>query len=375
MVYNAADAVDYSTMLGLTGAVASLCFGATHTLATLAWLSVGWLLIAFPLRHGCTLRWPLLLTDGCVLPRMLAYKLDNARPQLLVSAAVMCMEQAAISATPTWQHRLDEHREFLKTLFFAAFWGVTVIRVGLLGAHVWHRQRVFDFLAGSPWRKVLRKGTGVHWQLLHLSHAFVTGVLCHILAVAPLYVLITSMQHSVVLLPLRVAADCAVFAWFHVYDWNDWLYRDHWVSHHDAADFLFLHGPHHDALPVSLMAAHDVGMLEGFLRFSVGHPEGFMSPMVTAPLRGVQVLADMVFHQYVPGVAPYSQVIVYYGHHHAEHHFLRLHPLGSGFDRSPDGVPANTTEIDVRLAGYNPENKVWEWFCSEVVRLEGHSWW
>ncbi len=37
------------------------------------------------------------------------------------------------------------------------------------------------------------------------------------------------------------------------------------------------------------MAAHDTGMLEGFLRFAVGVPDVFCSPAVAGPMFAVQV--------------------------------------------------------------------------------------
>ena len=59
----------------------------------------------------------------------------------------------------------------------------------------------------------------------------------------------------------------------------------------------YLHGPHHDALPVSFMAAHDTGMIEGALRFAVGVPDAFCGPFVATPMFASQVVLDMVFHQ------------------------------------------------------------------------------
>ncbi len=41
------------------------------------------------------------------------------------------------------------------------------------------------------------------------------------------------------------------------------------------------------------------------------------------PFFTLQVVMDMLFHQYVPGVFPFSRAVVKYGHHHAEHHLLR----------------------------------------------------
>ena len=134
----------------------------------------------------------------------------------------------------------------------------------------------------------------------------------------------------------------------------------------------------------------------------LGLPDTYCSPILACPLFGVQVLADMVFHQcvrstvfrplrpcamysltgsrrtwwrwadrYVPAVFPYCSAVVKYGHHHVEHHFLSLRPLGAAFERPPDGNERNGVELDSRLGAYNPQNEVWRWFTGEVAKFEG----
>ena len=41
---------------------------------------------------------------------------------------------------------------------------------------------------------------------------------------------------------------------FETNELNDWYIRDHYVAHHDRLSFIYLHGPHHDAIPIGLMA-------------------------------------------------------------------------------------------------------------------------
>jgi hypothetical protein len=64
-----------------------------------------------------------------------------------------------------------------------------------------------------------------------------------------------------------------------------------------------------------MMASHDTGMLEGFVRFALGQPEAFLSPALSLFLFTFAVLGDMIFHQYVPGVFPYSSAVERFGHH------------------------------------------------------------
>jgi hypothetical protein len=107
------------------------------------------------------------------------------------------------------------------------------------------------------------------------------------------------------------------------------------------------------------------------VRFGLGQPEVFLNPGLGLVLVSFAVVADMVFHQYVPGVWPYSASVRKYGHRHAEHHFLSMLPLGSAFERPPDGNAANSIAVDEKLTGYNPQNALWQWFIGEVDRIEG----
>jgi len=53
-----------------------------------------------------------------------------------------------------------------------------------------------------------------------------------------------------------------------------------------------------------------------------------------------------------------------------EHHYLSMYPLGNGIERDPD--PRNNCEVENWLSGgsYSQDNKVRNWFVSEVVRIE-----
>jgi hypothetical protein len=197
-----------------------------------------------------------------------------------------------------------------------------------------------------------------------LAHALFTGVLCHSLAMAPLFVALHSRSHSLVLLPIRMCFDLAVYYRFWVYEFNRWTMRDHYVAHSSQLAFVYMHSAHHDALPVSMMAAHDTGMLEGFTRFTL-QPEPYLNPMFTIVWFSVSVVSDMLFHQYVPGVFPYSTTVQKFGHRHAEHHFLSLLPLGAAFERPPDGNLSHSVEVDEILTTYRRNNALWDWLRTE----------
>eukprot|EP00756_Hemistasia_phaeocysticola_P045985 Hpha_TRINITY_DN19744_c0_g1::TRINITY_DN19744_c0_g1_i1::g.21853::m.21853 len=370
MSYNGADVGDYAFMLLATHTVAIAFFGEDHPFIPLSMWACVILFCLFPVRHGATWRVPLVLSAPWELVEgVLLYRVRNIRPAPLVAVGTACLEQAVIAATPHWPHYSEEYQAAAWAMFYGVFALVTAVRVVALMAHVWKRGHVFEFLADTHWGSKLGTKGGAR-GLADLSHAFCTGVSCHLLAMCPLYLML-SLPCSVVVLPFRLAVDACMLQQWWGGDFADWLYRDHWVCHHSEAAFVYLHAPHHDAIPVSLMAAHDTGMLEGFLRFAIGQPDAYLNPLLAVAIFGFSVVADMVFHQYVPGVFPYSSNVVRYGHHHMEHHFLSLHPLGPGFEHPPDGNLSNDVRIDQRLGGYKPDNAVWTWFCERAKQIEG----
>ncbi|CAD7947826.1 unnamed protein product [Amoebophrya sp. A25] len=153
-------------------------------------------------------------------------------------------------------------------------------------------------------------------------------------------------------------------------DLNDWYIRDHWLGHFSKIGFSYLHGPHHDALPVGFIAVADNGPLEGLLRHFFGHFDSFACPPYAFFRWTKTIVRDIVGHQYVPGVLPWSMSVVDYGVHHVEHHFLSMYPLGNGIQGDPD--PRNNCEVETWLSNgsYRADNKVWTWFVSETKRLE-----
>jgi hypothetical protein len=136
-------------------------------------------------------------------------------------------------------------------VFWRLFWGVTAARVAIFLCHVASRNHVFRFLRGTQsWRKVVGDGDhtralgvaisdgssfcGAGAEAVHLLHALATGLLCHALAVGSLYTVLVRFDHSLALLPARLVVDLACLARFHKCDFNAWLYRDHWVCHHQV---------------------------------------------------------------------------------------------------------------------------------------------
>ena len=120
----------------------------------------------------------------------------------------------------------------------------------------------------TQWRRAVNEKTSITLEILH---AYGTGLLTHIIMIAPWYLVIRYASFSVIFLPAVCAINVAVHVKW-IQKFNEWFYRDHWVGHNSEAEFLFLHGTHHDAIPSALIAVADNGFLEGFLRFTIGWP-------------------------------------------------------------------------------------------------------
>jgi hypothetical protein len=374
MTLNGSHCGDYALMLLVTALLSTLSYGLWHPINVAALATVPFLMLAFLLRRGFVARRPMLLEwpDGPLrVWHMLANKLDNSVPTLWLAAALLSVEQALIRVLDTPERRAANraYGDWMQLSMLAGFGAITVFRLLVLCDHVRQRDAVFAFLRGSQWRKSLPKERNAARELVELLHAFATGVCCHALAIAPFWIVL-QLEHSLALLPLRLVVDAIVYTRFWNNDFNRWVLRDHFNSHTCEQTFVYMHSAHHDALPVSMMASHDTGMLEGFVRFGLGQPEVFLNPGLGLVLVTVAVVGDMVFHQYVPGVLPFSAAVRKFGHRHAEHHFLSMLPLGSAFERPPDGNAANSIAVDVKLTGYNPQNALWAWFIAEVDRIE-----
>jgi hypothetical protein len=130
----------------------------------------------------------------------------------------------------------------------------------------------------------------------------------------------------------------------------------HEHSHRSRFAFTVLHGHHHDAIPSSLIgsAGAGSGIGENIERsFTFGWL--FWSAIGTAIAHMYAVMFDMVGHQFIPGVFPFSRMLVRRRRHHVVHHFGKLRPLGF-LGKEP---------------GYSANNPVAAWFAEKVRTNEG----
>ena len=160
-------------------------------------------------------------------------------------------------------------------LFYAHFLSITAFRTVLLVDHLAKKELVREVLVETSWRRAINNNTNMTLEILH---AYCTGVLTHIILIAPWYLVITYSRFSLVFLPALCILNFVVyFKWVKAI--NAWFYRDHWLGHNSEVEFVFLHGTHHDAIPSGLIAVGENGFLEGFLRFTIGAPGAFFDPV------------------------------------------------------------------------------------------------
>lgn len=398
----------------------SLGADGSHIFTQIVTASALFLGTVFAFRHGTPTAW----TWKTVVPVVVAqpittvvnfvfYKAENLRAAALLQMALFFGEQAIfrsgiVEKIPVYimvsnfvggsasgsGYYVSALFDFSTLgLFYTSFAILTFFRTVSFLDHLRQSAHVFKFLSQTGWNKTLSFLPGASgkegvyaWldRVTGLTHAYVTGVWTHILTLVPLYVIFHAIRTSAgkddpalqLLLMISWGLRFLLFELKLNLDWeltdfNDWYIRDHWLGHHSRFEFCCMHGPHHDALPLGMIAVADNGPLEGLVRHFAGHFDAYCCPWYAAFRWTKIIFRDMVGHQYVPGVLPLSYTVVEYGVHHVEHHYLSMHPLGNGIGCDPD--PRNNCEVEKWLSGgkYDAGNKVWTWFVEQVREVEG----
>ncbi len=366
VVFYPKDFIDYTLMLLMAALVLGLAYGARHVVSIVGFSLCAFALAAFIVRHGVELRIPLILRRPQGVLYMVLYKLRNLRPMYLIAAGVLLVENVVIAATPTLPHHVELMRKVGLTLFYFHLLSITAYRTVILFAHLAKKELVREVLMETPWKRVINRKTNITLEILH---AYSTGLLAHVLLIAPWYVVITRVSFSVILLPLACFLNVVIhLQWLKTY--NAWFYRDHWVGHNSELDFVYLHGTHHDAIPSALIAVADSGFLEGVCRFAVSSPVAFYNPSISFLIYMYDVKSDIDLHQYIPGVYPRLSRRILEVFQHSTHHYGRLEPYGLAmkidqpnisedykkrFARLPDSMK-NSFRLDEELTGLDWDN-------------------
>jgi hypothetical protein len=334
----------------------------------------------FPLRHGLLLKMPILFERPQDVVSAMIHKLQNIKPQYFVALGLLLLENYVIYLTPGLPHKTALMHTIALYAFYGHFALICLYRTAILIVHLSRRELVREILMQSFWKTTLQKQPSV---ALEIVHAYATGMLTHIVYLVPWYLVIMHLQFSLVLLPLTAIAAFAIQRSF-VKVINDWFYRDHWLSHNAELDFVYLHGPHHDAIPSGLIAVAGNGFLEGVLRGTIAFPTPFFNPIMAALFYTADVKIDIDSHQYIPGMFPKIARGFYEVAHHATHHFGRAEPYGFAINLAQPGISDETKKIfrilpdelkhsislDEQLTGYEWDNSHHRWFLALVDKYQ-----
>lgn len=365
-VYYRKDFIDYTLMCIANAALVAVSFGPRHPLA---WLGVALSLLmaaSFARRHGIAINTPLILKRPQDALYMALYKLANIRLVWFAALALLAAENLFIHLTPSWPHHTDLMRTIGTWLLIIHFVALSAYRTVILIAHLRRTELIREILMQTAWRKAIDEKTGMTWEVFH---AYFTGMLAHVVMLAPSFLVLRYAEFSVLALPVTLALNVLLYVkWGNTF--NDWFYRDHWVAHNSELEFVYLHGPHHDAIPSGLIGCSGNGFIEGYFRQALGSPMPFYNPAFSAVSFSLDVLGDIDMHQYIPGIFPKMTLEDLHAIHHSIHHYGRIEPYSFGvkFDHPnvsdayrkknrflPEQMK-NSIRIDERLNGFDWNN-------------------
>lgn len=325
-VYYRKDFIDYTLMCLANAGLMAVSFGLRHPLTWLSAALCQFMVVSFARRHGIAMTTPLILKQPQDALYMAVYKLRNIRPVWFIAAALLAAENLFIHLTPSLPHHTDLMRT-IGTWFLAAhFIALTLYRTAVLIAHLRKTELIREILMQTSWRKSIDEKTNMTWEVFH---AYFTGVLAHIVMLAPSFLVLRYAEFSVLALPVTLVLNVFLYVkWGNTF--NDWFYRDHWLGHNSEFEFIYLHGPHHDAIPSGLIGCSGNGFVEGFFRQAMGSPMPFYNPTFAALSFSLDVIGDIDMHQYIPGVFPRMTLEDLHAIHHSVHHYGRIEPYSFG---------------------------------------------
>ncbi len=365
-VYYKRDFLDYVLMIALSGLVVVLTYGFRHVMSIAGVALCAFVLAMFVVRHGIELRFPVILRRPQDVLSMFVYKLQNLSLPYLIALGLLLLENVLIAATPNLSHHVETMRNVALWLFYVHFLAITAFRTVILIDHLRKKEMVRDVLMQTAWKRVIDENTNI---TLEIVHAYCTGLLTHIILIAPWYLVIGYSKFSLIFLPVVCVIDVVIhLKWMKAI--NAWFYRDHWLGHNSEFEFVFLHGTHHDAIPSAMIAVAENGLLEGFLRISMGTPVSFYNPVMSFLITTLEVKMDMEAHQYIPGVHPRLPMKVMEVSQHSTHHYGSIEPYSFGikvdqpgateeYQKLFSGLPdelRNSAKLDEELTGFKWDN-------------------
>lgn len=369
LMYKQTDFIDYLIMNGLTLALVAVTFGWSHPFSIATVFMLLFMTVMFPIRHGATLSVPILFKSPKSLFFTFYNRLNNVNAPYIIGISLFAVEIIAVVLTPQLPHKVEFMRDAGIILIYVHFGLISLFRSIVLVAHLRKTRHVRQVLMDSPWKQFVSKST-----VAELFHSYFTGLITHITMLVPFYLVTTCFLRSILFVPLNmVLIRLLGFREKFFTRQNRWQYRDHWLAHNSPVEFVYLHGPHHDAIPTALLAVGDHGYLEGALKHSFGWPVAFLNAIDSFLLNTLAIWIDMKGHQFVPGIFPYSRRKDGKERHHSVHHYLSLVPYSLGL-RLKGGLPNpefGDGSIDEVLDNYDPRNKRITWFLGQIEKYEG----
>lgn len=344
-VYYKKDLLDYSLMILVSALVIGFSYGFRQIISIIGFFLCAFMLIMFMLRHGIEFSVPVILRRPQDALYMLVYKLRNLTPVYFLALGLLLLESLAVMATPNLPHRVELMRRIALYLFYIHLIVITLFRTISLFDHLAKKELVREILMQTPWQRVVKENTNITLEILH---AYATGVLTHIILIAPWYLVITYCRFSVMFLPVVLSINLVVYRqWIKII--NEWFYRDHWLGHNSEFEFVFLHGTHHDAIPAGLIAVGENGLLEGFLRYTLGSPIAFFHPVVAFIVYTAEIKKGIEGHQYIPGIFPKIPRRWMEFYQHSTHHYGPIEPYSFAFKFDQPNVPEEYKKIASRM--------------------------
>lgn len=380
--YQKTDFLDYAIMTVISAAIIWFTFGADHFVSWVGIALCTFMIAIFPVRHGVQLKVPLILRRPQEIVISLIHKVQNIKWPFFAAVGLLLLENWIIRLTPNLPHEVALTHKIALGLFWAHVILITLYRTAILVSHLAKKEHVREVLNQSTWKLALSRHPSIS---LEIVHAYFTGLLTHIIYLAPWYLVIQYFNFSLVLTPVTCVIAFLIQKQ-NVKTLNDWFYRDHWLGHNSEFDFVYCHGTHHDAIPSAMIAVAGNGFLEGFFRSSISFPIAYYNPVMAALFFTTDVKADMDLHQYIPGVFPKLSREFYSVIQHSLHHYGRLEPYGFAINLDqpisdelrkktnvlPDELKYSI-RLDQQLNGYEWDNARFRWMMDLVDQYENGS--
>src|SRR5215470_10877638 len=198
IAYHGRDFLDYLLMIALSALVVGLSYGSGHVMSIAGIALCALMLATFIVRHGVEFRAPLILRRPQDVLYMFLYKLQNLKLVWFIALGLLLLENFLIAVTPNLPHHVDLMRTIALWLFYTHIISVTIFRTAILIDHLAKKELVREVLMQTPWKRVVNAKTNIS---LEIAHAYCTGLLTHIILIAPWYLVITYASFSVIFLP------------------------------------------------------------------------------------------------------------------------------------------------------------------------------